>query len=319
MNDSILFSETIERNTVEDNFFINGNGERFTKNMKGRKSSINSLFWLIIIFLFISLLATCFFVTYFLFFQNNTKEELICSDACSFQIVETIPTQIQFKTVGVLSHEAFLEIIGSAKSSIKLTSFYFDLTNNAKEEAKGEWGNKIFESLKNASVRGINVEIVFNKENEIFKDLDLFKLKDYGVELISFDCQSLLGGVMHTKAVVVDNVHFILGSVNMDWKSFSQVKELGIYVRNCSCLAEEMTKSFEAYKSFARNGKVDQTLSTKYNIDNPRKLNFHNTTSNSSFFLSSSPRELVIEGQTDDLISITATIRNAKRFVYGEV
>ena len=33
----------------------------------------------------------------------------------------------------------------------------------------------------------------------------------------------------------------------MDWKSLAMVKELGIHIRNCPCLAQQMRKIFSTY------------------------------------------------------------------------
>jgi phospholipase D3/4 len=38
------------------------------------------------------------------------------------------------------------------------------------------------------------------------------------------------GGVLHTKAWLVDDRHFYVGSANHDWRSLTQVKELGVAV-----------------------------------------------------------------------------------------
>lgn len=53
------------------------------------------------------------------------------------------------------------------------------------------------------------------------------------------------GGVLHTKLWVVDRTHVYVGSANMDWRSLSQVKELGLVAMNCSCLAKDYAKIFD--------------------------------------------------------------------------
>lgn len=53
------------------------------------------------------------------------------------------------------------------------------------------------------------------------------------------------GGVLHTKLWIIDRQHFYLGSANMDWRSLTQVKELGVVGYNCSCIAEDLGKIFD--------------------------------------------------------------------------
>jgi len=53
------------------------------------------------------------------------------------------------------------------------------------------------------------------------------------------------GGVLHTKLWLIDRTHVYVGSANMDWRSLSQVKELGLVALNCSCLAKDYAKIFD--------------------------------------------------------------------------
>ncbi len=52
-------------------------------------------------------------------------------------------------------------------------------------------------------------------------------------------------GILHTKMWIVDRKHFYLGSANLDWRALTQVKEVGVYVQNCSCLGEDIGKTFD--------------------------------------------------------------------------
>ena len=52
---------------------------------------------------------------------------------------------------------------------------------------------------------------------------------------------------MHSKFIVVDNRDFYLGSANLDWRSLNQKMELGVYVKNCNCLAQDLANIFDTY------------------------------------------------------------------------
>lgn len=53
------------------------------------------------------------------------------------------------------------------------------------------------------------------------------------------------GGVLHTKLWIIDRKHFYLGSANMDWRSLTQVKEMGVVGYNCSCIVDDLGKIFD--------------------------------------------------------------------------
>ena len=58
------------------------------------------------------------------------------------------------------------------------------------------------------------------------------------------------GGVLHTKMWIVDRNHIFLGSANMDWRSLTQVKEVGIWIQDCPHLAKDAEKMFKVTVSW---------------------------------------------------------------------
>ncbi len=46
---------------------------------------------------------------------------------------------------------------------------------------------------------------------------------------------------------IVDGQHFYVGSANFDWRSLTQVKEVGLLVKNCACLAQDVAKIWDVY------------------------------------------------------------------------
>lgn len=59
--------------------------------------------------------------------------------------------------------------------------------------------------------------------------------------------QKLTHGILNTKSWMMDQIHFYIGSDNMNWHSLARVKELDVVMCNCSCLAQDLTKIFEDY------------------------------------------------------------------------
>ncbi|NXV53569.1 PLD3 Phospholipase, partial [Uria aalge] len=109
-------------------------------------------------------------------------------------------------------------------------------------------------------------------------------LSPAGAAVRAVDMPQLTGGVLHTKFWLVDGTHLYVGSANMDWRSLTQVKELGVAVYNCSCLAGDLRKIFEAY-----------------------------------WALGSSPPPLCARGRTQDLGALLAVIDAAEAFVHVAV
>ena len=81
-------------------------------------------------------------------------------------------------------------------------------------------------------------------------------------------------GILHTKMWLVDTQHFYVGSANFDWRSLTQVKEMGVVVLNCPTMAQDLAKIFDVYwKLGGPNKEVPDkwpsSLSTKINSRNP--------------------------------------------------
>ena len=90
----------------------------------------------------------------------------------------------------------------------------------------------------------VSVRIAQNKEKD--PNLDTEQLSKLGAGVRTLDFSKLMGsGVLHTKLWIVDRKHFYVGSANFDWRSLTQVKELGVLVRDCECLAQDMAKIWQ--------------------------------------------------------------------------
>lgn len=64
------------------------------------------------------------------------------------------------------------------------------------------------------------------------------------------------GGILHTKMFTVDGQHAYVGSANMDWTSLTQVKELGVVVKSCPSVADDVNKIFLMYYAAANMTKL---------------------------------------------------------------
>eukprot|EP01080_Neovahlkampfia_damariscottae_P009236 gene9236-1322_t len=262
-----------------------------------------------------------------LYFSNvieNTKV-IECGSKCSMRIVETIPHQVDLQTNVKSTYSAFHKLITEAKHSIKISAFYVTLTNNA-HEGNGKLGNQIYHDLIAAKNKtpSIQITIVQNLPNERMPSDDAEFLYKTGVvsELVNINMKS---GVQHAKFIITDETNFYLGSANIDWRALSQVKELGIVVEDCPCMADDLSKIYGIWLYFGKT--LNSTISmgyptkfdTSYNSNNPLLLKEQNSTVTYSNFISSSPETINSLGRTTELTALISAIKNAKDFVYISV
>ncbi|XP_014670269.1 PREDICTED: phospholipase D3-like isoform X2 [Priapulus caudatus] len=221
--------------------------------------------------------------------------------------------------------EGWMTLLDLAEESIDIASSYWTLRGSDVPQVKdpSSWqGEKIFEKLVRAGKeRGIKIRIAQDQPSEYQPDIDTQELHDMGVAQVrSLNFNKLIGaGILHTKMWLVDNKHFYIGSGNLDWRSLTQVKELGAVVYNCTCLAQDLAKIFEVYWYLGRPtaqipDRWPVEFETAYNLTMPLTLSFNETTSTT--FLASSPPQLCPTGRSTDIDAIIHIIQSAKRFIY---
>ncbi|XP_013889773.1 phospholipase D3 [Austrofundulus limnaeus] len=243
-----------------------------------------------------------------------------CSDPCRLVLVESIPEGMEFNSsVGHPSiFQEWISLMSEARSSVDIASFYWTLTNKdtGSQEPTANQGEEVLSRLAELSGK-LKVRIAVNAPQGQSQD-DLRLLSDSGADIRTVNMRELTSGVLHTKFWVVDKKHIYIGSANMDWRSLTQVKELGAVVYNCSCLAADLEKIFEAYWFVGANQSIPSpwpsSFSTLYNKDTPLQLPLNHTPS--SVYLSSSPPSFCAAGRTPDLQSVLSVIDDAERFIY---
>lgn len=185
-------------------------------------------------------------------------------------LVESIPVGLEDLrgTPSVEYTEAVLaRLTSQAHRTIDLTAMYWALlpdpasvdeqgfTDEQFEKMGAAAGRKLYTALRDAAARGVNIRILQSpgfsgqkQESDMLStefpcNISIFRIemgKWYGG-----------GGIMHQKIWVFDERHVYLGSANMDWKSISQVKEMGIAVEDCPELATDATRYFESWLAFS--------------------------------------------------------------------
>ncbi|XP_059618534.1 5'-3' exonuclease PLD3-like isoform X2 [Phlebotomus argentipes] len=252
----------------------------------------------------------------------------LCPDSCNIQLVESIPEGLTYPAGSVAfrsTFDAWQTLIGLATKSIDIASFYWTLRSADVVNDSSSWqGEQIFQALLQAGTRGgIAVRVAQSAPTQAQPNIDTeILIKRGAAQVRSVNFPRLLGGgVLHTKLWIVDGQHLYLGSANMDWRSLTQVKELGVLATNCTCLAKDVAKIFSVYWDMGEDSaqipdKWPDSYATKYNYDTPLRVNYNNSQFSSNIFFSSSPPPMSPSGREQDVDAIVKIIAHAEKFIH---
>ncbi|MEC7519484.1 MAG: phospholipase D-like domain-containing protein [Myxococcota bacterium] len=145
-------------------------------------------------------------------------------------LVESWPVETSLDHPGIPDAPALWpQLIGEASSSLDMLFFY-----GVTEE--GEALEPVIAAIEAAAARGVRVRMVFDamfhaRMPEVPDALGAIE----GVEVRILDFGPHAGGgVQHAKLFVVDGRAAFVGSQNFDWRSLTQIQELGLLVREPS-------------------------------------------------------------------------------------
>ncbi|KAH8269365.1 hypothetical protein KR018_007472 [Drosophila ironensis] len=251
---------------------------------------------------------------------------------CDIQLVETIPIGLEYGPDSphfLSTYEAWLDLLDSAKESLDIGSFYWTLkaedtpgeTDNSSQPGEDIFARLLANGNGGSSATKINIRIAQSEPSSVSPNLNTRMLASNGAaEVVSLSFPKYFGsGVLHTKLWIVDRQHFYLGSANMDWRALTQVKEMGVLAKNCRELTIDMAKIFSAYWDLGKSpsSKIPNwpyEYFTRFNVNNPMKINVNKNTSMEGF-ISSSPPPLSAQGRTNDLDAILNIIDSAITYV----
>ncbi|XP_012151519.2 5'-3' exonuclease PLD3 [Megachile rotundata] len=249
-----------------------------------------------------------------------------CMNGCNLSLVESLPIGMNYSNGTVFTvgntYDTWLKLISLAREKIEIASFYWTLRReDVYPDDSAKQGEEVFRSLLRAGRdRNIQLSIAVNVPSQINPNVDIELLaKKANAKVKSLNFAALLGaGVLHTKLWIVDRTHVYVGSANMDWRSLTQVKELGLVVFNCSCLANDYAKIFDVYWMVSEEGKIPavwpDSFTTKINLKNPMKFTFMDNKYKT--FIASSPPPFSSKGRTNDIDAILYCIEKAEKFIY---
>lgn len=248
-----------------------------------------------------------------------------CSVDCRVQLVESVPVGLYPSSAPSRPSiaDGWLRLLDEANSSVHIAAFYLTLRNSdvQSSDPSDSQGRKVFEQLKQLGSKGVKLQVAVNGPQSSTQDTA--ELSAAGAQVREVDLSAVTAGIVHTKLWVVDQKHLYLGSANMDWRSLSQVKEVGLSVENCSCLAQDAFRIFGVYWTIggAKSGSLPPfwpaRLSALSSAEQPLQLNFNGVPA--QVYLSSAPPPISARGRSDDLSTILAVISDAQRFIHISV
>lgn len=251
---------------------------------------------------------------------SPTKLPTQCDQPCRMNLAESIPTGMVYNGTVRHSktHEEWLDIINNAEKYIEIAALYWNL--NTSDYPTASPGKQVLQALANAGKRNVKVHIAQDVSKGLSDNAESAWLAKEGLAQVrTLNFTSLLGsGVLHTKFIIVDLKHVYIGSANMDWKALTEVKEMGIVIRDCPCIAADLYKIFAVYWKLGEEGarvpdRWPISYRTPYNALNPMSVTLNRA--RSDLFLSSSPQPFNPKHRENDLDAIVGIIAKAKSSV----
>ncbi|RVE75719.1 hypothetical protein OJAV_G00001680 [Oryzias javanicus] len=245
-----------------------------------------------------------------------------CSRNCHIVLVENIPDDLSLHSDGRLHlplSVAFHSLLDQAKLSIEVVSSVWDLTSRDMEPPPNtaKQGQLLFQRLLDLKSRRVKLKIASSLTNST----ELKALEAHQAEVHFVNMTAFTRGGLHSSFWIVDRQHIYIGSADMDWRSLSKRKELGVVVYNCSCLALDLHRVFSFYWQLHDRDYIPSIWSKRVTALYGRHeaLDLKLNATPASAYVSTSPELFCSKDRTRDIDAIHQVIQSAKTFVFISV
>ncbi|KAM9857694.1 LOW QUALITY PROTEIN: inactive phospholipase D5-like [Aulostomus maculatus] len=273
-------------------------------------------------------LACCFAVLMVLIFssvdvfgddEDGITEEN-CSTDCRTVLVENIPDDLLIEGRHHLPlSEGFHSLLDQAKHSVEVVSPVWNLNSwdLEKTPSAAKQGQLLFQRLLSLKSHGVKLKIASSLTNSA----ELETLAAHKADVHFVNMSAFTRGGLHSSFWVVDRKHIYIGSADMDWRSLSKRKELGLMVYNCSCLALDLHRIFSFYWQLHERDYIPSIWSKRvtalYGKENTLELKLNAT--QAAAYVSTSPELFCAKDRTRDVDAIYQVIQSAKTFIFISV
>ncbi len=147
--------------------------------------------------------------------------------ASPLELLESWPAGTTLHHAGLRDAAAAWPLLfDSAKERIDLAQFYYSNEPGSPLEA-------CVQALERAAARGVRVRVLAEEKfySQYPETLErLARQKNFEVRRLDWK-RAAGGGILHAKYFLIDANEAVLGSQNFDWRSLSQIQELGVRFR----------------------------------------------------------------------------------------
>ena len=154
--------------------------------------------------------------------KSSHSRTVVTSQVYLFESVP-VETQIGNSKIGSAA-VVWPALIQHAEHSLCLEEFYFS-------HMPGEALQPVVDEIGRAAARGVHVRLIIDHSFHATYPQPADSLaKLPNIEIRYLDFKRVGGGVQHSKYFTVDGKSVYLGSQNLDWRSLSQIHELGVWI-----------------------------------------------------------------------------------------
>jgi phosphatidylserine/phosphatidylglycerophosphate/cardiolipin synthase-like enzyme len=171
--------------------------------------------------------------------------------ASEFQIVESVPEETTFGSIGVpRTKDVWLQMIRAARQQIDIAAFYI-------ADKPGSGLSAVLDALAERAGAGVKVRVLVDRTFLKDNTTSVERLeKSPGIEVHVLPVDTLTGGVLHAKYMVIDTTRVFVGSQNWDWRALDQIHEIGAVIES-----PRLARTFDATFNFDWQLAVEPDLS----------------------------------------------------------
>ncbi|XP_026159656.1 inactive phospholipase D5 [Mastacembelus armatus] len=245
-----------------------------------------------------------------------------CSKNCRIVLVENIPDGLYLSMDGrrhLPLSVGFHELLDQAKHSVEVVSPVWDLNSWDVETmpSTAKQGQLLFQRLLSLKSHGVKLKIASSLNNSA----ELKTLAANSAEVHFVNMTALTKGGLHSSFWVVDRKHIYIGSADMDWRSLSKRKELGVMAYNCSCLALDLHRVFSFYWQLHERDYIPSIWSKRVTAlyGKHAALELQLNATQATAYVSTSPDLFCPKDRTRDVDAIYQVIQSARTFIFISV
>lgn len=189
----------------------------------------------------------------------------VSAHQCKAWLVQSIPTDMPHlaRVSGVLSTgDVFRWLAQNSSHKLDIIAQYWQLNAQPKDPRSGDYGyskadmrrfgaaqgSQVYKAIEDAADRNVSIRLVSHSGvyPDFTKEPSNLASRRPNVKNVTLLHSEWWGsGIVHAKVWISNRRDVYIGSANNDWKSLTQVKEVGIYLVGCPKIAKKVEAYFE--------------------------------------------------------------------------